>query len=136
MRPGQRRLAKVLGISKQKDANSEVAPNRQLTVQQLTVLLYHFYIGITDPDVYYVDADETADQMQQALRQTVEVPGDLLEKLLWYLTVAEEQGMYWNPEGREYNTFVRELIQAHESYDKLMGLIINRPKRKRLGGLV
>lgn len=136
MRPGQRRLAKVLGVSKQKDANSEVAPNRQLTVQQLTVLLYHFYIGITDPDVYYVDAEETADQMQQALRQTVEVPGELLEKLLWYLTVAEEQGMYWNPEGREYNTFVRELIQAHESYDKLMGLIINRPKRKRLGGLV
>jgi len=136
MRPGQRRLAKVLGVSKQKDANSEAAPNRQLTVQQLTVLLYHFYIGITDPDVYYVDAEETADQMQQALRQTVEVPGELLEKLLWYLTVAEEQGMYWNPEGREYNTFVRELIQAHESYDKLMGLIINRPKRKRLGGLV
>lgn len=136
MRPGQRRLAKVLGVSKQKDANSEAAPNRQLTVQQLTVLLYHFYIGITDPDVYYVDAEETADQMQQALRQTVEVPGELLEKLLWYLTVAEEQGMYWNPEGREYNTFVRELIQAHESYDKLMGFIINRPKRKRLGGLV
>lgn len=136
MRPGQRRLAKVLGVSKQKDAKDELAPNRQLTVQQLTVLLYHFYIGITDPDVYYVDAEETADQMQQALRQTVEVPGELLEKLLWYLTVAEEQGMYWNPEGREYNTFVRELIQAHESYDKLMGLIINRPKRKRLGGLV
>lgn len=99
---------------------------RYVTVSQLFVLLYHFYSGVTDPNIYYLDADETAEKFQSRINAEVEISKEDLEKLIYYTTLAHEEKTYWNPAKEEYKTFVKSLLKENEKFDQLMGLIVDK----------
>jgi len=127
--PYQRNL---LQVKKPKEVFVTENPKRRtVTISQLAVLLYHFYMGVQDPDVYYFDADETAEKLQARINTEVEVPLDALEKLLYYTTIAHETKTYWHPGTEDYERFVRSFLTSDEKYDQLLGLIVNGSTHKK-----
>lgn len=124
--PHQRSLAKV--IPPKKDLEKQY---RKVTVQQLAVLLYHFYIGVTDPDIYYMDSDESAEKFYQRLEQEVEIDLETLEKLLWYLTAAYESDRYWNPADIPYEQFTKTVAKQGDNYNQLLSLILEKSKMRK-----
>lgn len=123
----QRDLAR---IKKPKEPTSLESDKRTVTLSQMAILLYHFYIGMSDPEIYYLDAEESADKLQGRINVEVEIPKDALEKLLFYTTVAHENKTFWHPGKEEYGKFVRSFLTQEEKYDQLSGLIVNNKQVK------
>jgi hypothetical protein len=99
---------------------------RAITVKQLAVLLYHYYITLDDPNIGSEDVEQSAPAFQSALNQEVVLDQGDLEKLLWHLQMAYESDMYWNPAEEEYDYFVKGLVGKNERFDKLYCLIMNK----------
>lgn len=120
--PGQRNLAHVKR-SKEKLSGEELNL-RKLTVQQFSVLLFHFYIGISDPEIYYEDAEISPERFQNLLDQEVELEQGLLERLMYYSTLANETRTFWHPASDSYEKFIQGILIPGEKYDKLLNLIL------------
>lgn len=104
--------------------------NRVVTISQLVILLYHFYIGVNDPSVYYFDSEESADKLQGRVNKEIEIPKDVLEKLLFYSTLAYETQTFWHPGNEDYVQFIRSFLDKTEKYDQLSGLIVENKQMK------
>lgn len=125
----------LLSVKKAKEPVDMVDNKRYVTISQLFVLLYHFYVGVNDPDVYYLDAEETAEKFQGRINAEVELSKEDLEKLLYYTTLAYENKTYWNPAQGDYEGFVRSLLTNEEQYDQLLGYIVPK-KTNRKGRII
>lgn len=99
---------------------------RQITAKQLSILLYHFYMTVDDPDVGFLDADTNALKFQAELNQSVLISTENLEKLLYHLEYAYEKGCYWNPAEESFDYFVKGLVTKDEQFDRLMCLILKK----------
>jgi len=132
----QRPLARVKGLKQDKRTAPEDIKIRKVSIQQLTLLMYFYYIGVTDPDIYYEDADVSPEQFQKQLAQEVDIDQEVLEKLLWYMTMCHESGRYWHPEQVEYQTFVRSMLEKEEGFDQLLCRILDKKRKTRRGGVI
>lgn len=121
---GRQVLARV--TPRTKLISSDEPGFRRITVKQLALLIYHFYVTVDNPAIGFEDADQTAAAFQAELNQTVEISDEILEKLLWHLTLAFEENMYWNPAEETIDTFIKGLLEKDESFDKLFCLILNK----------
>ena len=102
---------------------------RKLTAKQLSILLYHFYVGLVQKqDIGFPDADTSVLKFQAELNQEVTISTEHLEKLLFALEYANELGLYWNPAGEEMDYFVKGLLEKNEKFDKLSCLLLNKRK--------
>lgn len=99
---------------------------REISVKQLAVLLYHYYITLDDPSIGSEDSDKSAPAFQSALNQVVHIEEEDLEKLLWHMQMAYESDMYWNPAEEDYDLFIKGLVGKYERFDKLYCLIMKR----------
>lgn len=102
---------------------------RKITAKQLSILLYHFYVGLMQKhDIGFPDAETSALKFQAELNQEVLISTEHLEKLLFALEYANELGLYWNPAGEEMDYFVKGLIEVNEKFDKLSCLLLKKRK--------
>lgn len=100
---------------------------RELNIKQLSVLLYHFYIMLDDPTVCgFNDAEKTASQFQAELNQKVKISTESLERLLYYLEIAYENQLYWNPADEDFDIFVKGLLNKKEQFERLTCLIMEK----------
>lgn len=122
----------VAQVKKPKESILPETPSRRtVTVSQMAVLLYHFFVGVNDPNIYYMDADDTAEKFQARINSEVEVSKEDLEKLLYYTTLAYETKTFWHPGKEEYARFIRSFLTPEERYDQLSGLIVESNKNKK-----
>lgn len=99
---------------------------RRITVKQLTVLLYHYWITLDDPLIGTEDAEESPLAFQAALSQEVDIEQSKLEKLLWHLQMAHESNMYWNPAQEDVEEFIKGMLGKKEHFNKLYCLIMEK----------
>lgn len=100
---------------------------RKITAKQLSILLYHFYVGLVQKqDIGFPDAETSALKFQSELNQEVTISTEHLEKLLFALEYANELGLYWNPAGEEMDYFVKGLLEKNEKFDKLSCLLLKK----------
>ena len=121
----QRTQARISPRYKLQKTNSENT-NRTLTVKQLSVLLYHFYLTLENPDFLFCDSDKSLSQFQADLNQTVTISKENLEKLLWHLENAFEHKIYWNPERADFAAFIESFLEKGEKFDRLTCLIMSK----------
>jgi hypothetical protein len=114
-------------IKNEKTVKQDGQKMRQLTAKQLCVLLYHFYIGLTQKnEIGFPDSDSTALKFQSELNQMVVISTEHLEKLLFSLEYAYELGMYFNPADEDFDYFVKGLLEKDEHFERLMCLILKK----------
>jgi hypothetical protein len=102
---------------------------RKISVKQLSILLYHFYIGLVQKqDIGFPDAETSALKFQAELNQEVTISTEHLEKLLFALEYANELGLYWSPANEDMDYFVKGLLEKNEKFDKLSCLLLNKKK--------
>lgn len=100
---------------------------REISVKQLSLLMYHFYIMLDDPTLCgFNDSEKTASQFQAELNQRVKISTESLERLLYYLEIAYENQLYWNPAEEDFEHFVKGLLEKKEQFDRLTCLIMDK----------
>lgn len=126
--PGRLVLARVSPIKKRVNQAAANEPKREITLRQLCVLLYHFYVSVDNPDIGFEDCEKTASQFQAELDRPVTLSKEQLEALLWHLELCFEEGMYWNPAKENIDFFVKKLLNPNERFDRLLCQILKKPE--------
>jgi hypothetical protein len=86
-----------------------------VSIRQLCVLM-HNLLTCKDADN---DADNTKAELIQAINSTVRLDKSLLESLLYCCNMNHEDGEFWHPEGRDFDTFLKYLFLAPDiKFDK------------------
>lgn len=98
---------------------------RQVSIQQLALLLYHYYI-IVDHPLFGpdMDADKSPREFLASLNNKIDIKKDELEKLMYNMQLAYEIGMYFSPDDVSIkDRFKNILAGSDEEFDPLYCLI-------------
>jgi hypothetical protein len=98
---------------------------KALRVLDISVLLYHVYQGLKNPEVGFEDAEETLNSLSKRLNYKFLVDPKILESCLWSCNLLNEQGKWWHPKDRTFDEFLKDVL-GEDSFNKTYNCIVKK----------
>lgn len=106
---------------------------RYATLGQLAVLLWHLYRCANDPDIGYLDANVSLeDLIKKRLNKRVVVSKRDMEAMLWAANMADQHGFFWSPDNKKFTEFIQPLLYSNEAFDRTWNILINTKEYNRI----
>jgi hypothetical protein len=80
----------------------------------IAVLLDNLYRATQHPEIGYADADTTMRELINATLVPVELPREVVEKLLYYSNLMSEEQGFWHYEDISFDQFCSKLAIKHD----------------------
>lgn len=108
--------------------------SRNVTLSQLATMLWHLYAVSADPELGYLDSDISFKHfLDNKLNRTISISKQDLERLLWASHVAHQNGIFWAPNKKSLQDFIKDvIISTDEEFDYKLNLITLKSERGRV----
>jgi len=96
----------------------------RISSYNLVVLLVNFIIATRSSSIGFQESSMTFEEMMERTKFTTLVRKDILESLLYYCNMLEEDNEFWHPSDINVNEFVRRILQDKKLlFDKKYNLL-------------
>lgn len=102
----------------------------QVTPMELAILVYSIAKSDALDEIGFEDAWHTQKELRAKLSINIGVPLDLVESCLWACNMLDEHEIFEHPDGIKFDTFVRNLLPDHLSFDKIYNIVEHHVKEK------
>lgn len=96
---------------------------RKVKLIDVVTLLHNIHVGAQTSEVGFEDARETITTITSRLsRSSAYLDPSLIESGLWSANLLNEKGKFWDPNGRTFEEFVREVL-GRDGFDMFYNTI-------------
>jgi hypothetical protein len=96
---------------------------QRVSLMELVTLIQNVIVGAQTTEVGFEDARETVESLTRKLNGFTMIETSVLESALWSCNLLNENQKFWDTKGRDFDSFLKDLLGNARRFDKTYNLI-------------
>lgn len=89
----------------------------KISIYNLMILMNNFLKAKADPSIGYMELFKTETEFLREVNLQVNFPTDLIESLLYYANMVDENNDFWHPTCKSFRTLVLNVLPSDLYFD-------------------